>query len=174
MARVGRARVRLDLGRKSEATADARLVPKGFVRNSTYSATNPRRMNYVYVLNYREQLVSVDPSFRSLQVGGVPDLRVPTEYSGRKGNDAQTDLWYQRKYTTEASPIPIASWDEAQLIIAEAEGGQAGVDRINALREQAGLPRFSSADPAAIEAQIREERRRELYLEGHRLNDMLR
>ena len=85
-----------------------------------------------------------------------------------------TPLWFQHKYASASTPIPIASWDEAQLIIAEAEGGQSAVDQINKLRLNVGLPLFSSTDPAVIQAQIIEERRRELYLEGHRLNDRLR
>jgi hypothetical protein len=174
MARVGRARVGLDLGRKTEAAADAKLVPKGFVKNATYSAANQRRMNYLYVQNYRDRITSVDTSFRNLRVDGVLDPRVRTIDAGRNGNDNTTPLWWQTKYTSESSPIPIASWDEAQLIIAEAEGGQSAVDRINSLRAQSSLPSFNSTSPAAIENQVREERRRELYLEGHRLNDMLR
>ena len=70
--------------------------------------------------------------------------------------------------------MPIASWGEAQLIIAEAEGGQAAVDAINRLHTAAGLPAFSSSDSATIIAQVYEERRRELFLTGHRINDMLR
>ncbi len=36
------------------------------------------------------------------------------------------------------------------------------------------LPQFVSSDPAEIRAQVEEERRRELWLQGHRLGDMLR
>jgi len=48
------------------------------------------------------------------------------------------------------------------------------VSAINALRTAAGLPLFSSTDPNVITAQVLEERKRELFLDGHRLNDMLR
>jgi hypothetical protein len=68
----------------------------------------------------------------------------------------------------------LASWVEAQLIIAEVMGGQTAVDIVNVLHQRAGLPAFSSSDPAEIAAQVREERRRELFLEGHRINDLLR
>ena len=173
-ATLGRARVRLDLGNKAGADADAKAVPQGYVMNSTYDAATERHRNRVYVDNFVNLFTSVDPRFRGLTYGGVPDPRVPTKNAGRLGNDGVTPLWQQLRYTTETSAIPVATWGEAQLIIAEAEGGQPAVDAINRLHTAAGLPPFSSTDPATIIAQVYEERRRELFLTGHRLNDMLR
>jgi hypothetical protein len=174
LALVGRARVRIDLGRGTDAAADAKLVPQGFVYNATRSLTNQRRWNRTYADGQRNLYVSVDPRYRNLEVDGTPDTRVAVVDADRNGNDGVTPLFYQTKYTSEAAPIPIASWREAQLIIAEAEGGQSAVDAINRLRTAAHLPLYASADPAAIQQQVREERRRELFLEGQRLNDMLR
>lgn len=173
-ATLGRARVRLDLGNKPGADADAKLVPQGFALNATYDAATERHRDRVYVDNFVNLYTSVDPRFRSLTYAGVADPRVPTKNAGRLGNDGVTALWQQLRYTTETSPIPIANWNEAQLIIAEAEGGQAAVDAINRLHTAAGLPAFSSTDAATIMAQVYEERRRELFLTGHRLDDMLR
>ncbi|MGH7129375.1 MAG: RagB/SusD family nutrient uptake outer membrane protein, partial [Planctomycetaceae bacterium] len=174
MALVGRARVRLDLGKMAEAAADARLIPEGFLKVATRSGSSERRWNRVSVDFHENFYISVDPRFRDLDVDGVPDSRVVVNDAGRNGHDGVTHSFLAMKYESNADPLPIASWDEAQLIIAEAEGGQSAVDAINRLRIQAGLPLFSSADPAAIAAQVQEERRRELYLEGHRLNDFLR
>lgn len=174
LALVGRARVRLDQGNKTGADADAQLVPQGFAFNATYDAASERHRNRVYVDNFVNLYTSVDPRFRNLTYGGVPDPRVPTKNAGRLGNDGVTALWQQLKYTTETSPMVIANWNEAQLIIAEAEGGQAAVDAINRLHAAAGLAPFASTDSATIVAQVYEERRRELFLTGHRLNDMLR
>lgn len=176
MALVGRARVRLDLGKLPQAEADARLVPAKFVKNATYSNANQRRWNRVWEFNHRIRVASVSPSFRNLRVGGVLDSRVVVTDANRKGDDGLTPLWLETKYTSESSPIAIASWDEAQLIIAEAKGGQEAVSRINALRAQTNptLPPYASSDSTAITQQVREERRRELFLEGHRLNDLLR
>jgi len=75
---------------------------------------------------------------------------------------------------SDAATIAIGSWKEARLITAEIAGGQTAVSAINTLRTAAGLPLFSSTDPTVIAAQVLEERRRELFLDGHRLNDMLR
>lgn len=174
MALVGRARARLNLGKKSEAAADARRVPVGYIKTASASVSSSRRRNRVAEQN-RTGSISIRPEYRNLTVNGVPDPRVPVTDAGRNGADAQTRLWLQNKYATEAAPIPIASWDEAQLIIAEAEGGQTAVGIINTLRSRAGLPgTFESADPAAIQAAVLEERRRELFLEGHRMYDVRR
>ena len=173
-ATLGRARVRLDLGNKTGADADAKAIPSGFTFNATFDAVAERHRNRVYVDNFVNLYTSVDPRFRNLTFAGVADPRVPTRNANRFGNDGVTQLWQQLRYSTETSPMPIATWGEAQLIIAEAEGGQPAVDAINRLHTAAGLPPFASTDPAAIMAQVYEERRRELFLTGHRLNDMLR
>ena len=52
---------------------------------------------------------------------------------------------------------------------AEIDGGQAAVTIINALHTAAGLPAFSSTNEAEIQAQVIQERDRELFLEGHRM-----
>ena len=70
------------------------------------------------------------------------------------------------------SPIPIASWEEAQLIIAEARPDEAEA-AINRLRNAQGLPEYTPSGEGHI-ADVLEERRRQLFLEGHRHNDMLR
>jgi hypothetical protein len=76
--------------------------------------------------------------------------------------------------------VPIASYREARLFLAEAHirSGEVGdgVAIINARRVELGLPEVTY-DPDQDEAieLLLEERRRELFLEGgHRLNDMLR
>lgn len=114
------------------------------------------------------------PDYWNLKVGAVPDPRVDVEDRKGKGVDAATPMWVARKYPADESPIPIATWREAKLIIAEAEGGQTAVAMINELRARYGLPAFSSASAAEIQAQVVEERRRELFLEGHHLYDLRR
>ena len=174
MARVGRARVRLNLGKKAEATADARLVPPDFVLMATYSGVSPRRENDVFTRNIRDESITIEDDFRDLTFKGVPDSRVNVTYAGTFGSDNITELWIQHKYTFESSPIPVATWDEAQLIIAETEGGQVAVDIINMFHERAGLPSFQSSDPDEIMEHIIQERRRELFLESHHLGDVNR
>lgn len=175
-ARVGRARVLLNLGRRAEAAALAKEVPAGFTRNATYSTVTGRRYNRVWVTTSRNRYLSAAPDYRNLTVDGQPDTRVTLTFTGAVGHDNFTPLYLQTKYPAANSPIPLASWREAQLIVAEAELGQSAVDRINALRTFHNLPLYQPANlsDATILAQVLEERRRELFLEGRRLSDKLR
>lgn len=176
-ARVGQARALLNLGQRAEAAALAKLVPEGFERTANYSTVTGRRYNRVWVNSVRNRYLSVHPAYRNLTVGGEPDTRVTLDDTGTVGHDNFTELFLQTKYPAANSPIPLASWREAQLIIAEAELGQSAVDRINALRDFHGLPRYTPAnvgDNAAILAQVLDERARELFMEGQRLGDKLR
>jgi hypothetical protein len=104
----------------------------------------------------------------------MADPRVPVADGGRGGSLPTVRLWVQNKYRSLADPVPIATWREALLIRAEVLGGQQAVNIINQLHDRVNLPHFQSNDPAAIQAQVQEERRRELFLEGHRLYDTIR
>jgi hypothetical protein len=176
MALVGRARVRLDLGNKTGAAQDAQRVPAGFVRTAEYSETTPTRENRLYNLTVRNDFLSVGPDYRGLTVGTQPDPRVRVVNMNRRGSDNVTPIWQQQKFGgSGAVPLPIASWNEAQLILAEAVGGQAGIDAINRVRAANGVTTPLVADPASdITPQVLEERRRQLFSEGHRYVDMLR
>lgn len=171
--RVGRARVRLYQGDTSGALADAQAVPDGFEFDATYSSDNNRRYNRPYASNIRYGYYTVEQQSRGLTTGGKVDPRAASYDSGNRGADGKI-VWYQDKYTDFGTPIPIARSAEAQLIIAEVEGGQTAVDIINALRDAWGLPHFTSTDPQAIRAAVIAERRRELWLEGTRLYDIQR
>jgi starch-binding outer membrane protein, SusD/RagB family len=178
MARVGRARARVDLKKFAEAKTDAALVPADYVHNATYSQANARRENLVNTQMFRGLYSSVDPSFRGLTVGGQPDTRVTVVDAGVPGQDGVTRIWRTTKYPTIASPIPIASGDEAIRLVAEADlqAGDvtAAVAGINKLRTKASLPQYAGGTAAEVKTQLIDERRRELYLEGQRLNDIIR
>lgn len=173
LARVGRARALRDLGRLQEAAADAALVPKGFIVRADYSDISPRRRNRLFVVLSRNAFSTVDAEYRNL---GDPRVRVID--TGRTASDASVPLFIPAKYDEVTDPIPIATWEEAQLIIAEAAlaagNPQAAVDIINILHAQAGLPPFQSNDPAEIMDHLIQERARALFLEGHRLYDLIR
>ena len=173
-ARVARARVRIALGNKTGAAADAKLVPANFRFDATFAATPVRRRNTVMEdINLKFHL-SVAPAYRGLTFGGVADPRVIAINANRVGIDAVTPQWTQGKYTAPESPLPLATWDEAQLIIAEAELGQSAVDAINRIHTRYGLPAYGGGTDAQILTQIIEERRRSLWLDGHQINDHLR
>ncbi|HEU0014762.1 MAG TPA: RagB/SusD family nutrient uptake outer membrane protein [Longimicrobium sp.] len=177
LALVGRARAQLDLGDYAGAAADAALVPANFVYNATASATPARRQNRVFEQNGSTDATSVGPLYRNLTFGGVADPRVPVVNRNRNATDG-TAVWHQTKYPAFTTPIPIATGDEAVLIRAEAlaRAGQADAarDLINTLHTKAGIPAYGGGTPEQVLQQIVEERRRELFLEGHHLYDLQR
>jgi hypothetical protein len=68
----------------------------------------------------------------------------------------------------------VASWNEAQLILAEAVGGQAGIDALNRVRTANGVVTPLVYAGGDITDVVIEERRRQLFAEGQRYVDMLR
>jgi starch-binding outer membrane protein, SusD/RagB family len=181
MARVGRARARLNLGQGAQAAADAALVPADFLKVAVRTDNDARSRNRIAAESPWSNGsgtagagTSVKEPYRGLAVAGAPDPRVSVTNMNGKTGDAITDNWRQDKYRSPSAPIPIARYDEARLIIAEVEGGQQAVGIINELRAEYELAPFSSTNEAEIQAQVQEERRREFFLEGHRLGDMRR
>jgi len=174
LALVGRARARLNLGKTAEAVADARQVSAGFQFFATMSAASTRSRNAIYQFNGAGASITVGPAYLGLTFAGVPDPRVPVVDAGTNGQDNLTPLRIQMKYTSLDQSIRLASYAEAQLIIAEVVGGQEAVDIINALHDAAQLPHFASTDPAAIRAQVIEERAREFFLESQHFYDVAR
>lgn len=179
MSLVGRARTRLDLGNLSGAATDASAVTdKNFVRVAEFSETTQSRENRIYDLTIRGEFLSVAPAYQNLTVNGAPDPRVKVTNTGRIAQDNVTPLWLQQKFTGSGGvSLPIASWVEAQLIYAEAVGGQAGLDAINRVRAVSNIAPLVMADPndpVAFETAVLEERRRQLFSEGQRYGDMLR
>jgi hypothetical protein len=173
-AYVGRARSRIDRNDKAGAAADAARVPIDFVFLSDGGDVG-RQQNRVFEQNNKSLAVSVAPAYRNVVYGTTADPRVNVRNEGRNGQDASTPLFTQQKYASLGAPLVVASGVEAQLILAEAQGGAAAVNIINALHARAGLPQdFASTDPVVILAQIIEERRRELFLQGNRLFDVNR
>jgi hypothetical protein len=175
MARLGRARALLDLGRFAEAQADAALIPVGFEAQATASATTIRRQNRVWSENnLTAQSTSVGAPYRNLN-----DPRVPVEDIGETAAGTGIAIWVQTKYADVSDPIPIARYDEAQLIIAEAELESGDlptalgiVNTYRARGGQAALPGGSTAQQ--IRDALIDQRRRELFLEGHHLGDISR
>jgi len=172
MATAGRARVRLDMGKLAEAAADARLVPAGFVRNAEFSTTNQTRENRIVNLTVTNRNISVAPPYQNLTVNGQPDPRVRAQNTNALGPDNATQYWRQLKYAAQTTPIPIASYAEAQLILAEASSDQA--EKLAALNRVRALSSIAPLTGTVTDDIIIEERRRQLFSEGQRYVDMLR
>jgi hypothetical protein len=181
LSRVGRARTLLNLGQVAAAGIDAAAVPAGFVVNAIANAAGAtRQQNLVFLHTQINNYSSVDLSFVGLTFLGVPDPRVSVTVTTTKGSDGVTFMRRVNKYVDRGASIPIARYAEARLILAEtnvAAGNlQGAVDIINVLHTAAGLPAYDGTGQTAaqVKAQVVEERRRELFLEGQRLGDMNR
>jgi hypothetical protein len=177
LAHVGRARAYLDMGQGQQALADAQQVSAGFEYDMTASGASSRRYNRVFDQSGNPptggDALSVGPNYRNVTWMGVSDPRVPVLDGGYTATEG-TPIWFQEKYQSQGDPIPIASYDEAQLIIAEVQGGSTAVGIINAFHQRAGLPAFNSTDEAEIQAHVIQERDRVLWLTGHRFYDIRR
>ena len=174
MARVGRARARLHLGDVPGVLADAGAVTAGFERFAQMDAGTSRRYNRVYARNNEDEANSVHPKYLNLLVEGVPELRVVSDSIGNVSQDAVTIVWTQQKYLSLGANIPFSTWREAQLMIAEVDPTRsvAIIDNLRAVPW--GLPAYSGGTAIEILETVLEERRRELWLQGTKLGDMLR
>ncbi len=180
-ATLGRARVQLDLGNVAAAGTDAATIAPTFVQNMSTDAANLRRENFSFIAINQSNWATVDPSFRGLTVNGAADPRVSVTNTGKAGTAAGSIVVTPDKYPALNTVMPIARYAEAQLIVAEAKLAANDIDGAttainNARATHTGLTAFSSAGLSAsqMKDQIIEERRRELFLEGHRLGDLRR
>jgi hypothetical protein len=184
-AYVGRARVRLYQGNTAGAITDAQLVPKGFVLNVVTGANDSRRYNRVY--NATEQAGNL--TVEKLSIGlktenGEADPRAAVTQTTQKPADSQSIIYVPTKFATgtvannavgDAIPTPVARYEEAQLILAEAQGGANAVTIINAMRTTVSLKPYTGAtDATSIKNLIIDERRRVLFVEGFRNYDIQR
>lgn len=177
-ALVIRARVRLYQGNTAGATADAQVVPKGFVLNASNSATALRLYNWPYTVTKNSGTFSIPSWSQNMQTErGEVDPRSATQLANtRSANNDQTIVYTANKYIAGlGAPTPLARYEEAQLILAEIQGGAQAVAIINAMRADVGLkPYIGAIDAASIKNLVIDERRRVLFLEGQRNYDVER
>jgi hypothetical protein len=174
-AYVGRARVRLFQGNTAGAIADADQVPQGFVYNATYASDQDRRYNRIYASTTQFGDYTVAPESRGITTQGVEDPRSKTQLKTTNAADPDEDIWAPTKYTGDETPIRVATYDEARLILAEAKGGSDAVAIINDIRDDYGVPHYAGGtDAASIKELIAHERRVTLFAEGFRQYDIQR
>ena len=181
LARVGKARALLDLGRFPEAAAAAADVATNFEYLVRSSANSLRQNNGIW--NYTANTFAFSVPNRE-GGNGLPfltanDPRLEVVATGQRGFDRATPFNLQLKYPDLASDVVLASGIEARLIEAEAayrtgSPGQ-GLTILNALRALERLtPLTDPGTQAARVDQLFRERAFWLWGTSHRLGDMRR
>lgn len=179
---LGRARVRLFLHNTAGAIADAQQIPAGFSFNVSSDAATARRYNRLYTAIVTNGSVTVEAASRQLKTEtGQIDPRSATVTLTTRPSDGVSPMFVPVKYNASTQdggrglPHPVARYAEAQLILAEAQGGSAAVTIVNAMRAAASVtPYTGPTDAASIKSLIIGERQRVLFVEGFRAFDVER
>jgi hypothetical protein len=177
LARIGRGRALLNLGRFQDAAAAVRDVPTGFEFEIQHSENSSRQNNGVHnLVNIAKRWSVADrEGGNGLPYRSANDPRVPSVRTG-VGFDQTTPHFSQLKYANRSADIPLATGVEARLIEAEiaARSGDAGVTTslgiLNALRASANLPAITGG---SVDDVFR-ERAFWMWQTSHRLGDMRR
>jgi hypothetical protein len=192
ISRVGAARASLQLGNMQEAVTYASQVDPGFEAFVRHVSSPTGQRNYFWgATTGTNRTIGVGPEFV-----GLNDARVRHTADWARGHNQQTQL-----YTPAQSPA-FAGWDavpmdvgdadlidrlgigqetdmllashlEARYIIAEA-GGMTDAELrefINERRAVGGQGEFTGTD---LQAELRDQRRRDFFLSGHRVGDLRR
>ena len=174
---VGRARAKLQKGDKAGASADAALVPAGFVFNINYTddlGNRFRLSNLAWEFTSDRGAISVPLFYRT------GDPRVPfltPAQTSLTAFDASAGAFYpEQKYPGFGSSIRLASKLEADYIAVEAGGDPvAQLAFINAQRAANQQPAYSGAtDANSVLTELMTQRGFEFYLEGKRVGDFRR
>ncbi len=183
LARVGRGRALLNLGRIPEARAAVAGVPTSFVYEVEFSENTGRQNNAVFTFNNirRRWGVADREGGNGLPFFSARDPRVPVTQSTRNGLDGvPVRILNQEKFTARTTSVPLASGTEARLIEAEgllqAGDATASLQILNTLRAgTTGLaPLAAAGSPAARVGQLFSERGFWLFGTSQRLGDFRR
>jgi len=169
---------------------DASHIPLGYEARVTRDRAPTHRVHSLHSLTLIGRLVTLADHYRGLTLDGegrptigigAADPRVEVLTDGLLTEDGSLEFHYPTKNFADDGDVPITSYEEAQLIIAEAaaRSGDTAQARvvINDLRATEALPAFTAAVATVDEMVdlVIEERRRWLFLEGGaRLNDIIR
>lgn len=193
LARVGRGRALLNLGRFADAAAAVTAVPAGFVFNVQHSENTARQNNGVwsFTTNQGRWGVADNEAGEGLPFVTQIDARVPSRVrstNGGLGFDGGP-MREQLLYPTRTTGTRLADGVEAQLIIAEGalRAGDATtfLNTLNALRSNAtvlaarnitaALPTLTDpGSTAGREDLLFRERAYWMYGTSHRLGDLRR
>jgi starch-binding outer membrane protein, SusD/RagB family len=179
LARVGKGRALLNLGRFAEAAAAVAAVPTSYTYQ-TFHAPIVQPNGVFAIMNNAKWLTVADrEGINGLDFRSAGDPRVPTAFVG-KDPDQSTDVYTFTRYGSLSAPIVLASGIEARLIEAEAllKSGDANgaLLILNALRATTpGLAPLTQ--PSTLDQQIDQlfrERAFWMFATGHRHGDLRR
>lgn len=183
LGRVFAARASLGAGNLQDAVSYANAVPASFVAWVKHTESPTSLRNYLAgATTGTNTTIGVDAPFR-----GLNDPRVRHDAEATTGHNQKTLLWLPRQsasydgWTVDGETLPIefgtairlASGLEARYIRAEA-GGMSDAELrafINERRAVGGQEPFTGTD---LQAELRDQRRRDFFLDGHRLGDLRR
>jgi hypothetical protein len=185
LARVGAGRALLDSNDDADAAAAVAPVPESYLYDVGSSTNSTLENNGVWNYTFNEQGFSVSDSegTNGLPFYSAMDPRIPIPPqfgpgAGISGVSGVGPFIIQPFYETQASPLPLATGVEAQLIIAEHQQRTGGpwLATLNALRAtMPGLAPLVDPGTAAAEQNLLfRERAFWMYLTGHRLGDLRR
>lgn len=119
----------------------------------------------------RQQAVLDDRFYTYVEEDPTEAVRV--QFDSVKANDESRYFYYQTKYPDFSSPMPMMTWQENTLMLAECAleglGGDAAA-LVNEVRASHGLADLATVDKAAVQV----ERDKELMCQGNRLPDQRR
>lgn len=188
LARIGAARASLNLGEMDQAIAYATGVPEDFVYNlwfsensggennmwwgrlSTGSAgSNSATLSFTPFLDMAGDPRVPRPETTERAMNGL-DIFIPNSplaFSTYDGTPTGANI-------SRSASIRLASGLEARYIIAEAQGPTTEtLDFVNE-RRAIGEQGTTAVAGDALMAELRDQRRRDFYLDGHRLGDLRR
>lgn len=182
LARIGKARALVDLGRVSEAAELVESVPTSFAFVLELNGVEDRQINEPWSLTVWNPRLSVanEKGGNGLAYHDNEDPRLPGDWLGQTGFDQATPVYAQYKYEAGDTDLPIAEGTEARLIEAEAAlaAGARGefFDIHNDLRTTVGLEPLEDTGQSEEELVDLHFSERGLWLwnTGHRLGDMRR
>jgi hypothetical protein len=178
-ARVVGARASLNKNDKTKATTYAQLVPAGFVFYAYYTDNTTGQRNRTYErLTLGNNGTLQGTPFEAM----AADPRIPrsTSPTARIGTPLSPSSYTSFNNTVTGAPftplvaVRIASYLEAQYIIAEAQGPTAATLAFVNTRRAAGLQAPVTLTGDALMAELRDQRARDFYLDNHRLGDLRR
>jgi hypothetical protein len=178
-ARVGAARAALNRNDRPQAIAFASLVPADFVFRAFYSDNTTGQRNRVF-----ERLTLSSNAFLQntpfLAMAGdprVPRITTPASRANTPLSPPSFSTFNNTPAGADFAPIMsmrLASGLEAQYVIAEAQGPTSATLAFVNLRRAAGLQAPVSLTGNELMAELRDQRSRDFYLDGHRLGDLRR